>query len=176
MAHLPGYRCCTSTLPDRPTSAVQLWALGLALARTLTAVHAHGIVHCEVKLSNLLVRGGDVRLIDFGIARYFGERDVADGLVQCTRGWAAPEQLRSAPATPAVDIFAWGCVLAYLATGDHPFASQSDEEWILRIQSAEPDLFGVPAFLRKVISWTLARDPADRPTADDLATICMARQ
>jgi serine/threonine protein kinase len=175
MAHLPGYRC-TSTPPDRPTSAVQLWALGLGLARTLIAVHARGIVHCDVKPSNLLVRGRDVRLIDFGIARYFGEPDVADGMVQCTRGWAAPEQLRSAPATPAVDIFAWGCVLAYLATGVHPFASQSDEEWILRIQSAEPDVYGVPAALQEVIRWTLARDPADRPTADDLATICCARR
>ncbi len=176
MAHLPGYRCCTSILPDRPTSAVQLWALGLALAKTLTAVHARGIVHCDVKPSNLLVRGGDVRLIDFGIARYFGEPDVAGGMVQCTSGWAAPEQLRSAPATPALDIFAWGCVLAYLATGVHPFASQSDEEWIVRIQSAEPDLLGVPAALQEVIRWTLARDQADRPTADDLATKCWARR
>jgi serine/threonine protein kinase len=177
MAHLPGYRSCAHTPSDRLRSAVQLWALGSALARTLTAVHAHGIVHCDVKPSNLLVRGGDVRLIDFGIARYVGERTIEDGTVQCTRGWAAPEQLRSGPASPAVDIFAWGCVLAYLATGGHhPFASQSGEEWILRIQSTEPDLFGVPAALHEVIRWTLARNPADRPTADDLATICRARR
>jgi serine/threonine protein kinase len=172
MAHLPGYRCCASRLADRPTSTAQLWALGWALARTLAAVHARGIVHCDVKPSNLLVRGGDVRLIDFGIARYVGETTVADGVVECTRGWAAPEQLSADLATPAVDIFAWGCVLAHLATVVHPFGSRSDEEWILRIQLAEPDLSGVPAALQDVIRWTLARDPADRPTAHDLTTIC----
>jgi serine/threonine protein kinase len=173
MAHLPGYRCCASTLADQPRSTAQLWTLGSAVARTLAAVHARGIVHCDVKPSNLLVRGGDVRLIDFGIARCVGEPTVGDGTVQCTRGWAAPEQLRAAPATPAVDIFAWGCLLAHLATGVHPFASRSDEEWILRVQSAEPDLFGVPAALQDVIRRTLARDPADRPTAHDLTTICL---
>jgi len=172
-AYLPGYRC-GSTLEGRSTPARQLWTLGSALARVLAAVHSRGIVHCDVKPSNLLVRGNDVRVIDFGIARYVGERCGDNGIVQCSRGWAAPEQLRTAPATPAVDVFAWGCVLAYLAGGVHPFSSQSEQEWILRVQSAEPDLFGLPSGLDEVIRWTLARDPRDRPSADELTTICRA--
>jgi len=131
-------------------------------------------VHCDVKPSNLLVRGPDVRLIDFGIARFVGQRCGCDGLVECSRGWAAPEQLRAAPATPAVDVFAWGCLLAYLAGGVHPFASGSDKEWILRVLSAEPDLSGVPEGLHEVIRATLARNPLDRPSARELATICQA--
>jgi serine/threonine protein kinase len=122
-AYLPGYRCAT-TLTGAPTPAGQVWRFGSALARVLAAVHARGVVHCDVKPSNLLIRGEDVRVIDFGIARYVGQRcggDGMDGMVECSRGWAAPEQLRSAPATPAVDVFAWGCVLAYLAGGVHPF-------------------------------------------------------
>ncbi|HZN73703.1 MAG TPA: serine/threonine-protein kinase [Micromonosporaceae bacterium] len=170
-AYLPGYRC-GSTLVATPMPAGQLWTLGAALARVLAAVHARGVVHCDVKPSNLLVRGGDVRLIDFGIARYVGERCGGDGTVQCTRGWAAPEQLRAAPATPAVDIFAWGCLLARLAGGVHPFASQSEQEWILRIQSAQPDLSRVPAGPAEVIRAALARNPRERPSAPELATIC----
>jgi Protein kinase domain len=172
-AYLPGYRCAT-TLPDTPMPASQLWAFGSALARVLAAVHARGVVHCDVKPANLLVRGEDVRLIDFGIARYVGERFGEDGTVQCSRGWAAPEQLRNAPTTPAVDIFAWGCVLAYLAGGVHPFASRDETEWILRVQSAEPDLFGVPAELAGVIRAALARDPRQRPDAVELAATCRA--
>jgi serine/threonine protein kinase len=173
-AYLPGYRCGT-TLEGRPPPDGQLWTLGSGLARVLAAVHARGVVHCDVKPSNLLVRGHDVRLIDFGIARYVGQRCGGGGIVDCTRGWAAPEQLRAAPATPAVDVFAWGCLLAYLAGGVHPFASGSHQEWILRVQSAEPDLSGVPAGLHEVIRATLARNPLDRPSAPELATLCVAR-
>jgi len=172
-AYLAGYRCGT-TLEGRASPAGQLWTLGLALARVLAVVHARGVVHCDVKPSNLLVRGPDVRLIDFGIARFVGQRCGCDGLVECSRGWAAPEQLRAAPATPAVDVFAWGCLLAYLAGGVHPFASGSDKEWILRVLSAEPDLSGVPEGLHEVIRATLARNPLDRPSARELATICQA--
>jgi serine/threonine protein kinase len=172
-AYLPGYRC-GSTVVSTPMPAGQLWTFGSALARVLAAVHARGVVHCDVKPSNLLVRGHDVRLIDFGIARYVGERCGGDGTVQCTRGGAAPEQLRTAPATPAVDIFAWGCLLAALAGGVHPFASRSEQEWILRIESAQPDLSQVPAGLAEVIRATLARNPRHRPNAHELAAICRA--
>jgi hypothetical protein len=71
-----------------------------------------------------------------------------------------------------VDVFAWGCLLAYLAGGVHPFASRSAQEWILRVQSAEPDLSGVPAGMYDVIRATLARNPLDRPSAPELATFC----
>jgi serine/threonine protein kinase len=172
--YLPGYRC-GKTLLDRPMSAGQPWRFGAALARVLAAIHANGIVHCDVKPSNLLVRGADVRVIDFGIARHVGEWCGDDGMVQCSRGWAAPEQLRTGPATPAMDVFAWGCVLAHLAGGVHPFASQSATEWILRVQSTEPDLSGLPRDLAAVIRATLARDPGVRPGARELATICHAR-
>lgn len=131
-------------------------------------------MHCDVKPANLLIHGDDVRIIDFGIARYVGERSGGE-TVQCSRGWAAPEQLwRTTPATPAVDIFAWGCLLAHLATGIHPFASHSEQEWILRLQSAQPDLVGLPPGLDEVIRTTLARDPQDRPTAQELTAICRA--
>jgi serine/threonine protein kinase len=172
--YLPGYRC-GSTLLGGSTPVGPLWTLGSALARVLAAIHTKGIVHCDVKPSNLLVHGHDVRVIDFGSARYVGEPCADDGIVHCTRGWTAPEQLRPAPATPAIDVFAWGCLLAHLASGVHPFASRSEQEWILRIQAAEPDLFGLPPDLEDPIRWTLARNPRDRPNAHELATICNAR-
>ena len=173
MTHLPGYRS-GRTLVVRSPPAVGLWELGLKVARILSGVHANGIVHCDVKPSNMLIQGGDVRLIDFGLSRYVGEYFGADGTVQCTRGWAAPEQLSLTAVTPAADIFGWGCLLAHAAGGVHPFASTSDEEWIARIRSAEPDLFGVPPDLAEVVRWALVRDPSSRPTAGDLADICAA--
>jgi serine/threonine protein kinase len=170
-AYLPGYRCAT-TLRRETMPVEQLWTFGSGLARALASIHARGIVHCDVKPANLLVRDDDVRLIDFGIARYIGERCELRGSVQCSRGWAAPEQLRDEPAMPAVDIFAWGCVLGYLACGVHPFASRDEQEWILRVQSAQPGLPRLPAALDGVIRAALARNPQDRPNARELATMC----
>ncbi len=71
--YLLGYRCGT-TLVGAPIPVGQLWTFGSALARVLAAVHVRGVVHCDVKPSNLLIRGEDVRVIDFGIARYVGQR------------------------------------------------------------------------------------------------------
>jgi serine/threonine protein kinase len=173
-AYLPGFPCVT-TLIGRPTPERQLWSFGSALARTLAAVHARGVVHCDVKPSNLLVRGHDVRVIDFGIARYAGERR-GGATVQCSRGWAAPEQLRSGSAMPAMDVFAWGCLLAQLASGRHPYASRTAQEWVLRLLSARPDLSGLPPDLDKVIHAALAHDPRDRPTAGELVAICQTHR
>lgn len=173
-AYLPGYRCGT-VLTGRSMPAQSLWRFGAALARVLAALHAGGVVHCDVKPSNLLVGGPDVRVIDFGISRYVDERSVDDATVQCSPGWAAPEQLCMTPPTPAVDVFAWGCVLAYLAGGVHPFAS-NEQEWFQRVQSAEPDLFDLPPVLEKVVRWSLARSPQDRPSAAELTVICQTHR
>lgn len=175
MAYVPGYRCGT-TLTGRPPSPAQwLWRFGAALAGALTALPARGVVHCDVKPANLLVRGHEVRVIDFGISRYVGEPSWDDQTVQCSPGWAAPEQLHAAP-TPAVDVFAWGCVLADLSGGVHPFASCGGQEWFLRVQSAEPDLFGLPPVLEEVVRWCLARNPQDRPSAAELTVTCAGRR
>jgi serine/threonine protein kinase len=173
-AYLPGYRCGT-TLAGRPAPAQWLWRFGAALARVLTTLHARGVVHCDVKPSNLLVRGHDVRVIDFGISRYVDEPPLSDRIVECSPGWAAPEQLSASLLTPAVDVFAWGCVLAYLAGGVHPFASRNGKEWYERVQSAKPDLLGLPPVLDEVVRWSLTRSPQGRPHAAELTVICQTR-
>jgi serine/threonine protein kinase len=174
-AYLPGYRCAT-TLTGRPVPTQLLWRLGAALARVLAALHACGIVHCDVKPANLLVSGDEVRVIDFGISRYVGEPSCDGYTVQCSPGWAAPEQLRAVPPTPAVDVFAWGCVLAHLACGVPPFGGPGRQEWFQRVQSAEPDLSGLPPVLDEVVRWSLAHHPADRPSAAELAVTCAGRR
>ncbi|HKD96025.1 MAG TPA: serine/threonine-protein kinase [Micromonosporaceae bacterium] len=171
MAYLPRYAPMSALRSgmDIPT----LWRLAYATARAIAATHAADVIHCDVKPSNLLTHRGDVRLIDFGIARdMYAQVDAGDPMVRCSRGWAAPEQLSKGPLTPAVDVFAWGCLVAYLADGVHPFASSSLPEWVLRVRTSEPDIYHVPAGLEPLVRAALSRNPSDRPTAWELASAC----
>lgn len=171
MAYLPRYRPVTALRSG--VDATSLWRIAYAAARAIAAVHAADVIHCDVKPGNLLTHRGDVRLIDFGIARdAYAQPDSDDPTVRCSRGWAAPEQLSKGTLTPAVDVFAWGCLVAYLAGGVHPFASATLLEWVMRVRSAEPDIYQVPCGLEYLVRASLARDPADRPTAWELTAAC----
>ena len=107
--YLPAYRS-GSVLAGRRMPAPRLQAFGSALASTLAAINARSVVHCDIKPSNLLVDGDDVRVTNLGIARYIGQMGGHGGVAQCHPGWAEPEQLRSIEATSAVDVFAWACL------------------------------------------------------------------
>ncbi|GAA3349302.1 hypothetical protein GCM10020358_70910 [Amorphoplanes nipponensis] len=170
-AYLRDYRCAAG-MRGGTMSLASLLTFGGELAVTLASLHDSGVVHCDVKPSNLLVGDDDVRVIDFGISQYLGERPVDDGFVRCSRGWAAPEQLRGDPLAPSADVFAWGSLLAYLSTGFHPFAGRHEADWIRRVGSGQPDLFGLHPGVEAVVRAALAHDPRDRPSAHELTAIC----
>ncbi|MFF7725966.1 serine/threonine-protein kinase [Streptomyces sp. NPDC008001] len=144
--------------------------LGAGLARALQAVHAAGIVHRDLKPSNVLVTLDGPRVIDFGIARAL--ETVTDGGLTRTGaavgspGFMSPEQVRGGAVTPASDVFCLGSVLAYAATGRMPFgtADSGVHALMYRIAEEQPDLTGVPAGLRPLITSFLAKDPQERPT------------
>lgn len=165
----PDYR---SLAGHAPLGSQRLWQLAYASALAIAAIHACGVIHCDIKPANVLAFGGDVRLIDFGIARRIADQPGTSDLVHCSRGWSAPEQLSAAPLTPAVDVFGWGCVMGYLAAGITPFASATFDEWALRVRSAEADLRGLPDGLTALVHLALRRDPARRPSAAYLAAAC----
>jgi serine/threonine protein kinase len=161
----------------RPTWDIdRLWRLVGGIADCIAATNAAGVVHCDVKPDNLMVCGDDIRLIDFGIARDARAPQRISRYVQCSRGWAAPEQLSADPVSPAADVFAWGCVTVYLATGATPYSSRTDREWVTRLRTTMPDLTRVPPGLSGLVAAALHPRPRCRPTAADLASACRARR
>src|SRR5690242_9317981 len=140
----------------------------------LAHAHARGIVHRDVKPSNVLLAEGDVvdvRLLDFGLAQ-MAEFDTltAVGDVPGTLGYVSPERLLGRPATEAADVWAVGVMLWEALAGRHPFRTDSVGETTRRIQAGAPQLADVrpdlPEPLRRAVAAALALNPARRPPAD----------
>jgi hypothetical protein len=154
---------------DGPLDAGRLDALAAGTATALAAIHAAGLVHRDLKPANVLLAESGPRVIDFGIARALDSATLTGtGVLVGTPGWMAPEQLTGGPETPATDVFAWGGLVAFAATGRPPFGTGRVEALTYRIVHGRPDLDGLPAHLRVLAARAMARDPAERPSARDL--------
>ncbi|GAA4233195.1 hypothetical protein GCM10022254_35070 [Actinomadura meridiana] len=156
---------------DGPLPAADLHGVAVGVASALAAIHAAGLVHRDLKPANVMLTLSGCRVIDFGIAS--GQDSLGtgraerqpSGQVLGTPGWIAPEVLTGGPATPAADVFAWGCLIAHAGSGRMPIGG---DPATLRTASDRPDLSGLPESLVPAVRSALATDPAHRPTASDL--------
>ncbi|NMI01903.1 serine/threonine protein kinase [Pseudonocardia sp. K10HN5] len=150
--------------------------IGSGIANVLAYVHTQGVVHRDVKPSNVLLdHGRRVRLADFGISRLAGatgltSADVAVG----TAPYMAPEQVRGEHVGPPADIYALGLVLLEAITGHREYPGESWEAAAGRL-SRPPAVPGdVPGPLRRALLAMTDPDPARRPTARQAAQMLAA--
>ncbi|KKZ72518.1 bifunctional serine/threonine-protein kinase/ABC transporter substrate-binding protein [Streptomyces showdoensis] len=171
-AFVPGPSLGEAVRAHGPLPERSVRILGGSIARALAAVHAAGIVHRDVKPGNILLAIDGPRLIDFGIARATGETGLTSAdMVVGTPGFLAPEQAeaRAEAIGPPADVFALGCLLAFAATGRPPFGTGALDALLYRTVHDAPDLAGVPAGLLPLLTACLAKDPAHRPAAAEIA-------
>ncbi|MFI5745804.1 protein kinase [Streptomyces sp. NPDC051644] len=152
-----------------PEHAVR--TLGAGLGEALAAVHAQGLIHRDVKPSNVLLALDGPRLIDFGIAHAIGAAAslTSTGVSVGSPGYMAPEQIRGVDISGAADVFSLGAVLAYAATGTAPFLGDSSAVLLYKVVHEEPELGELEGELRDVVAGCLAKYPEDRPTPMELA-------
>ncbi|WP_197094089.1 serine/threonine-protein kinase [Nonomuraea sp. SBT364] len=174
--YIPGPPLSQVVLSRGPLAPDLAYGVALGVAGALMAVHDAGLVHRDLKPANVLLSPGGPRLIDFGIAR---DVDTAAahteaGQVMGSPGWVAPERLTGDAAAPASDVFAWGCLVAFAATGHHPFGGGDSDTLARRILLEPPRLETVPALLRPAVAAALAKSAAGRPPAADLLRALLA--
>ena len=150
--------------------------VGMALAGTLAHIHARGIVHRDVKPSNILLdAGGGVFLADFGIAQAADRPNPQDaGCVIGTAGYLSPEQLRGGTAGPAADVHALGMVLLEALTGHREYSGAALERAVGRLLRSPriPDRLG--ARWCSALGAMTAADQADRPNAEQARELIAA--
>jgi hypothetical protein len=175
----------------------QVYRLGAQIADALDKAHQRGIVHRDLKPGNIMLTRSGVKLLDFGLAKLQTDSAGADsicttfiagmpeshdnaepltdrGVLVGTLPYMAPEQLDGKPADTRTDLWALGCVLYEMVTGQRAFAGDGQASLISSILTAEPPRTSerqplAPADLDRLIRTCLAKDPEERwQSAHDL--------
>lgn len=137
----------------------------LCLAEALREVHAVGVLHRDVKPSNVLLEGRTPILIDFGLARVADDpRLTHTGWLLGTPGYLAPEILQGHNASAASDVHSWAATVAFAGTGRPPFGRGPSIAIMDRVRRGEHDIGGLPDDVRAAVHAALHPSPGRRPS------------
>ncbi|MFV2112632.1 serine/threonine-protein kinase [Micromonospora sp. LOL_025] len=151
-----------------PVAGNALHRLAVGTATALAAIHRSDIVHCDLKPDNVVLGRDGPRVIDFGIARALGVTETVTSRVMGTTAYMAPERFRNDSVGPPCDVFAWAATIAFAAGGRPPFGNDSLFAVMHRVLNEPPDLPALPPGLDELIRQCLAKDPAERPEAEQV--------
>ena len=176
------------TLADRiakgPIPLDEALPIAKQIAEALEAAHEAGVIHRDLKPANVKVRDdGTVKVLDFGLAKALDQASDVDpsqsptltaaatraGVIMGTAAYMSPEQAKGKTADRRADIWAFGCVLYEILTGQRPFVGDDVSDTLAALLRAEVDLEALPdatpARLRQVVRQCLEKDPKQRVQA-----------
>ncbi|MEV0824585.1 WD40 repeat domain-containing serine/threonine protein kinase [Nonomuraea rubra] len=154
---------------EGPRTGSVLHRLAIGTATALAAIHQAGIVHRDFKPANVIIGADGPRVIDFGIARALNATSTISSMVVGTPSYMPPEQIMGHTVGPAADMFSWASAMVFAASGRAPFGSDTMPAVINRVLNQQPDLNALgEGPLRDVVAACLAKDPAQRPTAEQV--------
>jgi eukaryotic-like serine/threonine-protein kinase len=168
-----------STLMERlwagPMPVPEALRICAQVASALAAAHDCGLVHRDVKPANIMMTPTGPKVVDFGISAPAGAPDLpaADGVMQGTPAYLAPERLLAGEVYAASDVYALGLVLYRMVSGKVPWPVETVTQMLAAHQYQEPAplpaVDGLPEPVADLCQRCLAKDPGDRPTAQEVA-------
>jgi hypothetical protein len=174
--YVPGLSLHDHVHEEGPIEGPDLTWFAACLAEGVASVHAVGVLHRDVKPSNVLMEGRTPILIDFGLARVADDPKLTHtGWLLGTPGYLAPEILYGDDATTAADVHSWAATVAYAATGRPPFGRGPSMAIMDRVRRGEHDLSGIPEPLRDLLAEALDPEPHLRPTLTEIRAALMPR-
>jgi hypothetical protein len=159
-----------------PFIGSDLRRFAISLAKALQAVHAAGVMHRDVKPSNVVLDGMTPVLIDFGLARLGDDTKITrTGFLLGTPGYMAPEVLAGDEPGPPADVHSWAATVAFAGTGRAPYGSGNAMAVMDRVRRGDHDLDGLDPSLRIAVEAALDPNPLRRPTLPALVRVLDAR-
>jgi serine/threonine protein kinase/tetratricopeptide (TPR) repeat protein len=176
-------------IAEHPMKIDEALDVAIQVASALSAAHAAGIVHRDIKLENIMLRrDGYVKVLDFGIAKLTEHQPsstdseaatktlfkTSPGMLIGTVSYMSPEQARGLPVDARTDLWSLGVVLYEVVSGQQPFTGTTQTDVIISIVEREPVplsecVTGVPTELERIVKRALTKDREKRyPTADEL--------
>ncbi|MGW3343292.1 serine/threonine-protein kinase [Nonomuraea rubra] len=167
----------SSVVARAPLTGSNLEALAVGVATALAAIHQAGVVHRDLKPSNVLLSPVGPRVIDFGVAQLADTPGAVATIATMmgTPAYMSPEQARGEHVTPAGDVFSWGALVTFAGTGRPPFGTGGVAEVVYRVINHVPKLDGLDERIRPLVERALDKDPARRPTAQQLVDGLLGR-
>jgi hypothetical protein len=167
--YVPGGNLSDFVAANGPLPGDQAVSLAVGLAEALVAMSSVGVIHRDLKPSNVLMGTSGPKVVDFGIVHAAdGTALTQTGLMVGSPSWMAPEQATGQSGSVATDVFSWGATVAFASTGRSPFGEGRPDAVLYRVVHEPPDLEGLEPRLEPLVRQALEKEPARRPTPDDL--------
>jgi serine/threonine protein kinase len=175
MELLPG-RTLSQRLADGPLPPRAALRICAEVASALAAAHARGLVHRDVKPSNVMLTPSGAKVVDFGLAAVVGQTEIDDdGELRGTPAYLAPERLTGGEVTPASDVYALGLLIHRALTNHLPWQADTTTQMLNAHIYVDPQPLpptnGVLPEVNQICHRCLAKDPADRPSAAEVAAV-----